>query len=211
VSSNGTIQWPDNPQEASKEEYEEKQKELEGIANSIMQKLFGVAGGSAGGDPSDFFWCRGRERTNVWRKLTKIIAFLTFLFAFCAQVGKIGRSTHIHYIVKLMSDFFNDKEPNKSINPVTRKVLATAQIGNMVTYLACPFYFFASALIKLLHFPILILLYVLILFASVPHHRVELKQWQIPRTKRTRPHPQSIAKLMTNARILERRRGRGSR
>jgi L1 cell adhesion molecule like protein len=67
---NGTIQW------------------LEGIANPIMQKLFGVAGSSAGGASGDFFWCRGRERTNVWRKSTKIIAFLTFLCAFCAQVGR---------------------------------------------------------------------------------------------------------------------------
>ena len=133
----------------------------------------------------------------------------TFLRFLCSCWTKIiGRSTHIPYIIKFMSNFFNAKEPNESINPVTGKVLATARIGNTVTYSACPFYFFASALIKLLHFLILILLYVLILFASVPHHRVEPKQWEIPRTKRTRPHPQSIAKLMTSARILEQRRGR---
>ena len=48
---NETIQWLDNSQEASKEEYEEKQKELEGIANPIMQKLYASAGGAPGGFP----------------------------------------------------------------------------------------------------------------------------------------------------------------
>jgi L1 cell adhesion molecule like protein len=48
---NETIQWLDNSQEASKEEYEEKQKELEAIANPIMQKLYGAAGGAPGGFP----------------------------------------------------------------------------------------------------------------------------------------------------------------
>ena len=45
------IQWLDNSQEASKEEYEDKQKELEGIANPIMQKLYAGAGGAPGGFP----------------------------------------------------------------------------------------------------------------------------------------------------------------
>ena len=48
---NETIQWLDSSQEASKEEYEEKQKELEGTANPIMQKLYGAAGGGPGGFP----------------------------------------------------------------------------------------------------------------------------------------------------------------
>jgi heat shock protein 1/8 len=43
-----TISWLDQSQEASKEEYEEKQKELEGIANPIMQRLYGAAGGPGG-------------------------------------------------------------------------------------------------------------------------------------------------------------------
>ena len=43
------ISWLDNSQEASKEEYEEKQKELEGVANPIMQKLYAGAGGAPGG------------------------------------------------------------------------------------------------------------------------------------------------------------------
>ena len=46
---NETISWLDASQEASKEEYEEKQKELEAIANPIMQKLYGAAGGAPGG------------------------------------------------------------------------------------------------------------------------------------------------------------------
>ncbi|KAJ7251953.1 heat shock cognate 70 [Mycena rebaudengoi] len=41
-----TIKWLDASQEASKEEYEDKQKELEATANPIMQKLY-----SAGGAP----------------------------------------------------------------------------------------------------------------------------------------------------------------
>ncbi|KIL69687.1 hypothetical protein M378DRAFT_97519 [Amanita muscaria Koide BX008] len=45
---NETIQWLDNSQEASKEEYELKQKELEGVANPIMMKVYGAAGGAGG-------------------------------------------------------------------------------------------------------------------------------------------------------------------
>jgi len=44
-----------------KEGYEEKRKELEGIANPIVQKLFGIAGGSAGGAPADFSGARGEK------------------------------------------------------------------------------------------------------------------------------------------------------
>ncbi|KAJ7156047.1 heat shock cognate 70 [Mycena crocata] len=46
---NDTIKWLDASQEGSKEEYEEKQKELESVANPIMQKLYG-AGGAPGGE-----------------------------------------------------------------------------------------------------------------------------------------------------------------
>jgi len=50
---NETIKWLDASQEASKEEYEEKQKELESVANPIMQKLYAAGGapGGAGGFP----------------------------------------------------------------------------------------------------------------------------------------------------------------
>jgi len=51
TSVNETIAWLDASQEASKEEYEGKQKELEAIANPIMQKLYGAAGGAPGGFP----------------------------------------------------------------------------------------------------------------------------------------------------------------
>ncbi|KAJ2851806.1 Hsp70 chaperone [Coemansia brasiliensis] len=45
-----TIKWLDESQEASKEEYESKQKELEEIANPIMTKMYqGAAGGAAPG------------------------------------------------------------------------------------------------------------------------------------------------------------------
>ncbi|KAJ2366559.1 Hsp70 chaperone [Coemansia sp. RSA 2611] len=43
-----TIKWLDESQEASKEEYESRQKELEDIANPIMTKMYQGAGGAAG-------------------------------------------------------------------------------------------------------------------------------------------------------------------
>ncbi|KAJ6452425.1 heat shock cognate 70 [Mycena sanguinolenta] len=51
---NEAIKWLDASQAASKEEYEEKQKELEGIANPIMQKLYGAGGMPAGGASGGF-------------------------------------------------------------------------------------------------------------------------------------------------------------
>jgi len=50
---NETISWLDASQEAAKEEYESKQKELEGVANPIMTKLYGAGGAppGAGGFP----------------------------------------------------------------------------------------------------------------------------------------------------------------
>jgi len=50
-----TIKWLDGAAEASKEEYEEKQKELEAVANPIMQRLYGAAGGPPGGMPGGGF------------------------------------------------------------------------------------------------------------------------------------------------------------
>ncbi|KAI0831517.1 heat shock protein HSS1 [Trametes gibbosa] len=47
---NDTISWLDNSQEGSKEEYEEHQKELEAVANPIMQRLYQSAGGAPGGE-----------------------------------------------------------------------------------------------------------------------------------------------------------------
>ncbi|KAK9727561.1 Hsp70 chaperone [Basidiobolus ranarum] len=49
---NSTISWLDASQEASKEEYKEKQKELEGIANPIMTKMYQTTGGASGATPS---------------------------------------------------------------------------------------------------------------------------------------------------------------
>jgi heat shock protein 5 len=42
------LDWLDDNQEAEAEEYEEKQKELEKIANPIMQKLYQAGGGPGG-------------------------------------------------------------------------------------------------------------------------------------------------------------------
>ncbi|KAJ6543360.1 heat shock cognate 70 kDa protein-like protein [Mycena vulgaris] len=47
---NETIKWLDASQEGSKEEYDEKQKELEAVANPVMQKLYG-ADSAPGGFP----------------------------------------------------------------------------------------------------------------------------------------------------------------
>nr|AXR98395.1 70 kDa heat shock protein [Artemia franciscana] len=46
-----TIKWLDVNQLAEKEEYEEKQKEIEKVCNPIITKLYGQAGGMPGGFP----------------------------------------------------------------------------------------------------------------------------------------------------------------
>merc|ERR1711971_804249 len=46
-----TIKWLDANQSAEKEEYDEKQKELEGVALPILQKMGGRGGGMPGGMP----------------------------------------------------------------------------------------------------------------------------------------------------------------
>mmetsp|Transcript_2729 Transcript_2729/g.3687 ORF Transcript_2729/g.3687 Transcript_2729/m.3687 type:complete len:667 (+) Transcript_2729:313-2313(+) len=49
-----TLDWLDENQEADLEEYEEKQKELEGIANPIMQKIYQESGMGGEGGNEDF-------------------------------------------------------------------------------------------------------------------------------------------------------------
>jgi heat shock protein 1/8 len=51
-AANEAISWLDDSQEASKEEYEEKQRGLEDIVIPIMQKLYLGAGGTLGAFPS---------------------------------------------------------------------------------------------------------------------------------------------------------------
>ncbi|CAE6490392.1 unnamed protein product [Rhizoctonia solani] len=53
---NETIAWLDASQEASKDEYESRQKELEAVANPIMSRLYGGGGmpGGPGGAPGGF-------------------------------------------------------------------------------------------------------------------------------------------------------------
>jgi len=46
-----TVAWLDESQQATKEEYEEHQKELESVANPIMMKFYGAGEGGAGGMP----------------------------------------------------------------------------------------------------------------------------------------------------------------
>jgi len=43
-----TVTWLDDNQQASREEYEERQKELEAVANPIMMKFYGAGGEGAG-------------------------------------------------------------------------------------------------------------------------------------------------------------------
>ena len=47
-----TINWLDHNQTAEKEEFEAKQKDLEAMANPIMQKMYAAADGPPGGMPS---------------------------------------------------------------------------------------------------------------------------------------------------------------
>lgn len=49
---NETIKWLDGNQLGDKEEYEHRQKELEGICNPIITKLYASAGGAPGGMPN---------------------------------------------------------------------------------------------------------------------------------------------------------------
>lgn len=49
---NETIKWLDANQLAEKEEYEHRQKELEGVCNPIITKLYQSAGGAPGGMPN---------------------------------------------------------------------------------------------------------------------------------------------------------------
>jgi heat shock protein 1/8 len=51
---NETIKWLDGNQSAEKEEFEHKQKELEGICNPIITKLYQGAGGEGGMPPGGF-------------------------------------------------------------------------------------------------------------------------------------------------------------
>merc|ERR1712117_713103 len=46
-----TLDWLDKNQLAEKDEFEAKQKELEGVVNPIMMKVYQAAGGPAGGMP----------------------------------------------------------------------------------------------------------------------------------------------------------------
>lgn len=51
---NETIEWLDSNQTAATDEFADKQKELEGVANPIMMKFYGGAGGAPGGVPGGF-------------------------------------------------------------------------------------------------------------------------------------------------------------
>jgi len=48
---NSAVQWLEGNQEASKEEYESRQKDLEGVCTPIMTKMYQAGGGAPGGMP----------------------------------------------------------------------------------------------------------------------------------------------------------------
>ncbi|CAI4518063.1 AEL_collapsed_G0023040.mRNA.1.CDS.1 [Saccharomyces cerevisiae] len=52
AAAQDAINWLDASQAASTEEYKERQKELEGVANPIMSKFYGAAGGAPGAGPT---------------------------------------------------------------------------------------------------------------------------------------------------------------
>jgi heat shock protein 1/8 len=64
------VQWLDDNQQATREEYEEHQKELEGVANPIMMKFYGAGGaggmpgGMPGGAPGGFPGAAGGSHDN---------------------------------------------------------------------------------------------------------------------------------------------------
>merc|ERR1712080_741144 len=45
-----TLDWLDKNQMAEKDEFEAKQKDVEGVVNPIMMKVYQAAGGAPGGD-----------------------------------------------------------------------------------------------------------------------------------------------------------------
>merc|ERR1712129_394641 len=45
------LKWLDDNQEAEAEVYQEKQKEIEGVANPVLHAAYGAAGGAPGGMP----------------------------------------------------------------------------------------------------------------------------------------------------------------
>merc|ERR1719359_1728574 len=47
------LEWLDDNQELEKEDYEEKQKEVEAVVKPIMASLYGGGGGGGGGDDYD--------------------------------------------------------------------------------------------------------------------------------------------------------------
>ncbi|ANB11342.1 Hsp70 family ATPase SSA3 [Sugiyamaella lignohabitans] len=49
-----TISWLDNNQSGATDEYSDKQKELEGVANPILMKFYGAEGGAPGAAPGGF-------------------------------------------------------------------------------------------------------------------------------------------------------------
>jgi len=52
------LQWLEGNMEASAEEFEAKQKELEGKFNPIMMKVYQAAGGAPGGMPGGMVVCQ---------------------------------------------------------------------------------------------------------------------------------------------------------
>merc|ERR1711963_874381 len=64
---NETISWLDANQLAEQEEFEHKQKELEGICNPIITKLYQAAGGAPGVPGTPSTRCRS-SRGSRWRR-----------------------------------------------------------------------------------------------------------------------------------------------
>ncbi|KAK9366141.1 heat shock protein 70 family [Lipomyces kononenkoae] len=60
-----TVEWLDANQTATTEEYSDKQKELEGVANPIMMKFYGAGGAPGGGAPGGFPGAGGSEGPTV--------------------------------------------------------------------------------------------------------------------------------------------------
>jgi len=90
-----TLSWLDMHQSASKEEFESKQKELEGTAMPIMSKLAQEAGGS-GGFPGGGFpggagwipWINGnteRLKDQVWMIMSEVF----YPFLICTNISRL--------------------------------------------------------------------------------------------------------------------------
>lgn len=109
---NETIKWLDASQEASKEEYEEKQKELEGIAKYVLLSSTNISLGS----PSAYLLAPSCKNSTVLRVVLHLLPLAVHLAASLvpARMVRAWRKSinfylfeHFHLTIKIMNVICN--------------------------------------------------------------------------------------------------------